>query len=371
MNKKFLSVILFSALMVGTAGTFTSCKDYDDDIESLDNRVSAVEKLVSDLQAKIDAGSVITGVDKTEDGIVIKLSNGESYPIKNGTNGTNAPVWSIVKDANGDYWWAKDDVQTEFPARGEKGEPGDGAAGQDAKTIYYYPGTEETGKLHGQAEAGYWVKVTEEKGKDPLYEVQTTKWLPEGTLSAVWNTKDETLTLGNMKDENGKLVEKTISLTTKLKALVFIPELYEDGVEAAKYKYANGNFIEAEKNGIGGKDDHEVAYVIKKGTSATDWITLKDATKRTYWMPSISAMYYHMNPLNAKLKDIEWQFLAATPEYVTTKANPAVVTPIFQNAGKTIDGERMYATYKLSVEDLKKGNLSTPGKDKYISIAAL
>ena len=64
MNKKFLSVILFSALMVGTAGTFTSCKDYDDDIESLDNRVSAVEKLVSDLQAKIDAGSVITGVTK-------------------------------------------------------------------------------------------------------------------------------------------------------------------------------------------------------------------------------------------------------------------------------------------------------------------
>ena len=243
MNKKFLSVILFSALMVGTAGTFTSCKDYDDDIESLDNRVSAVEKLVSDLQAKIDAGSVITGVDKTEDGIVIKLSNGESYPIKNGTNGTNAPVWSIVKDANGDYWWAKDNVQTEFPARGEKGEPGNGSAGQDAKTIYYYPGTEETGKLHGQAEAGYWVKVTEEKGKDPLYEVQTTKWLPEGTLSAVWNTKDETLTLGNMKDENGKLVEKTISLTTKLKALVFIPDLYEDGVEATKYKYDRGQHL--------------------------------------------------------------------------------------------------------------------------------
>ena len=61
MNKEFLSVILFSALMVGIAGAFTSCKDYDDDIESLDNRVSAVEKLVSDLQAKIDAGSVITG----------------------------------------------------------------------------------------------------------------------------------------------------------------------------------------------------------------------------------------------------------------------------------------------------------------------
>lgn len=132
--------------------------------------------------------------------------------------------------------------------------------------------------------------------------------------------KDETLTLGNMKDENGKLVEKTISLTTKLKALVFIPDLYEDGVEATKYKYANGDFIEAEKKGISGsKDDHGIDYVIKVGTSATNWIALKDANKRTYWMPSTSAMYYHLNPLNAKLKDIEWKFLAATPEYVTTK----------------------------------------------------
>ena len=38
MNKKFLSVILFSALMVGTAGTFTSCKDYDDDIMACRSR---------------------------------------------------------------------------------------------------------------------------------------------------------------------------------------------------------------------------------------------------------------------------------------------------------------------------------------------
>ena len=42
MNKKFLSVILFSALMVGTAGTFTSCKDYDDDIENLQGQIDMV-----------------------------------------------------------------------------------------------------------------------------------------------------------------------------------------------------------------------------------------------------------------------------------------------------------------------------------------
>ena len=39
MNKKFLSVILFSALMVDTAGTCTSCKDYDDDIKDLQEQI--------------------------------------------------------------------------------------------------------------------------------------------------------------------------------------------------------------------------------------------------------------------------------------------------------------------------------------------
>jgi hypothetical protein len=33
MNKKFLSAILFGALMVSSTGTFVSCKDYDDDRE--------------------------------------------------------------------------------------------------------------------------------------------------------------------------------------------------------------------------------------------------------------------------------------------------------------------------------------------------
>ena len=43
MNKKFLSVILFSALMVGTAGTFTSCKDYDDDIDQIINELTGIK----------------------------------------------------------------------------------------------------------------------------------------------------------------------------------------------------------------------------------------------------------------------------------------------------------------------------------------
>ena len=32
MRKKYLSALLFGALLFASAGTFTSCKDYDDDI---------------------------------------------------------------------------------------------------------------------------------------------------------------------------------------------------------------------------------------------------------------------------------------------------------------------------------------------------
>ena len=61
MNKKFLSAILFGALMVTSTGTFVSCKDYDDEIKELQGQVSSlatksdVEAKLTQLQAAIDA----------------------------------------------------------------------------------------------------------------------------------------------------------------------------------------------------------------------------------------------------------------------------------------------------------------------------
>ena len=77
MNKKFLSVILFSALMLGTAGTFTSCKDYDDDIKdlqgqldkkaSLDELNSKVSTLESSIaEAKTAAAAAKTAADEAK-----------------------------------------------------------------------------------------------------------------------------------------------------------------------------------------------------------------------------------------------------------------------------------------------------------------
>ena len=69
MNKKFLSAILFGALMVTSTGTFVSCKDYDDDIENLQSQInnlatkSDVEAKLSQLQAALNAAQAETSAN--------------------------------------------------------------------------------------------------------------------------------------------------------------------------------------------------------------------------------------------------------------------------------------------------------------------
>ena len=61
MRKKYLSALLFGALLVTSAGTFTSCKDYDDDIKNLQEQIDEratleeLQKQISTMQADVDA----------------------------------------------------------------------------------------------------------------------------------------------------------------------------------------------------------------------------------------------------------------------------------------------------------------------------
>lgn len=54
MRKKYLSALLFGALLFASAGTFTSCKDYDDDIANLQDQIDrkgSLEELQNQLTA--------------------------------------------------------------------------------------------------------------------------------------------------------------------------------------------------------------------------------------------------------------------------------------------------------------------------------
>lgn len=53
MTKKFLNAVLCGALTL-CVGTFSSCKDYDDDIDGLDNRLTTVEETTKKLQQQVE-----------------------------------------------------------------------------------------------------------------------------------------------------------------------------------------------------------------------------------------------------------------------------------------------------------------------------
>ena len=71
MRKKYLSALLFGALLFASAGTFTSCKDYDDDINNLQSQITANADAIKALQDLVNNGDYVTKVAKNADGNLV------------------------------------------------------------------------------------------------------------------------------------------------------------------------------------------------------------------------------------------------------------------------------------------------------------
>ena len=183
MNKKLKFIIAGVAIVAGLASA-VSCKDYSKDLDDLSVKVTNLESKIAALENEIKAGSVITAVNKTSDGIEIVLSNGQKHVItngkdgangKDGTNGTNGKdgdngtVWTIGDDG----FWYKDGEKTEFKAVGTNG-----TNGKDGDSIVW---KFEDGKL-----------VEYKNGEKTGEVVDIVK---PGTLTAVWDAEKGILTL--------------------------------------------------------------------------------------------------------------------------------------------------------------------------------
>ena len=99
MNKKFLSAILFGALMVTSTGTFVSCKDYDDDIDNLQGQIDANKAGIEELKKLIGEGDYVTNVTKDGDNIVVSFKNAGDKTIE-----LTDEVGSICKVENGELY---------------------------------------------------------------------------------------------------------------------------------------------------------------------------------------------------------------------------------------------------------------------------
>ena len=112
-----------------SAGTFTSCKDYDDDINNLQEQVDGVKSQIADLESKINDGKWITNIADAEGGFTITFSDNSSYTIVNGKDGadgadgaagTPGTQWTISEDG----YWVCDGEKTDVKAVGQDGKDG-------------------------------------------------------------------------------------------------------------------------------------------------------------------------------------------------------------------------------------------------------
>lgn len=367
MNKKFVGALLLGSLIMA-GGTFTGCSDYDDDINSVNERVDEVRSTLEALQTKVNEGATITSVEPTDNGVKVTLSDGKTFELTNGKDGADGTTWEIGEDG----YWYKNGIKTDYQAigkDGEKGEQGEqGPAGPQgpqgepgtpgssvAGGIYYYPGTE------GEFE-GFWVKVEIDAEGNRTETNSGVAWTNPvaGGVSVVWDIYSETLTVDGV--EEGTVV---INLSRILKALVFAPELYLDGVEATKYEYLDGNYVTLEGQVAGDYFDELKGEVVRYNIPDLN----RPVAAGAYTIGSKDEVVYHMNPSSAAEDDYSYKFLYDNPEYISTRANGAGVTVNYLDKVKE-DGD-LKVTYQLESPELLASKGGEHTESSNISVMAL
>lgn len=288
MKKHLIKLAAFS-LLAGTPLTWIGCSDYDDDIDSLNKRLDETNASLSELRALIEAGSVITDVQSTEGGVVIKLSNGESYTLTNGKDGqagADAAVWTIGKDG----YWYKNDEKTEFLAQGPKGDKGDkGEQGEQGK-----PGTPGTPGTPGEScdcvTFDYYVP-----GADGYFDIYNNgqfkedtqlKWKADNNgITAMLN--GNTLKLSGVEGAEGDV---EILLGAQLGSIEFVPDVMSSEIA---YPTTTDEFY------------HIATYL-----SESKFKSNKEFIPQTDWDKSNEVkMVYRMNPTNAYVENAAALFI--------------------------------------------------------------
>ena len=283
MKKKFYGALLVGSLFL--AGGMVSCSDYDDDINSLNERVDALEKTVAELQKAIEAGAVITNVESTENGVKVTLSDGKTFEVKNGANGADGKPGSVVTIDKEGYWCIDGIRQTDengnpYKAQGEKGEAGEpGKPGEDGKDGCWYVPNED----------GYWHKQYYNEEGTVVDEATDQKWTPsaEESVRVVYDPVNGCLQISNAVDmEEGQVIN--IPITSNLKSLAVIPYILDEDTKYPMAFFYNIMGYET-KAEVG---DATAKYVVASSTNAK--------------------VHYRLNPANANTQDWEWSMIDRT-----------------------------------------------------------
>ena len=140
MKKLPIIMLLMSSLLA--SGCMYDDLEIRNQLDEMDDRVSKLENMVQSMNSDIDGlqrivealenNVTIDKVVKGKDGYAIYFSNGEIAEIKDGSNGTNAPVISVKQDEDGLWYWTSDGEWLIVDGEKIRAEGVDGEKGDDA-----------------------------------------------------------------------------------------------------------------------------------------------------------------------------------------------------------------------------------------------
>ena len=327
MNKKFLSVALFGALLVASAGTFTSCKDYDDDIDAVNGRIDELVKSLSDLQTQV--GGFVKSVDYNESTGVLTVvgADNKSHTY---TVGKALPSYTLEVTADGKVILKKDGTTVstgdiKFPTI-----PTPAPAFDPSKLTI---GTDGVIKYDGSA---------------------TGVTIPKSTSGTMVAIKDGDATIGYTITMGQESAQFYVVDAMPLKGLVIKPECYVGGIPSvlssnvAYTKWTTG------------------AYDMTRPSKDGETYSIVANTPVTYITPQIWA-YYHMNPASVTMNQIAaMSFISDDKEYypVSRASQLAPVANLEKSSVETVDNQR----YLKVAMDAKAENIAGAGK---VSVYAL
>ncbi|MBO5380852.1 MAG: hypothetical protein J6A40_03940 [Bacteroides sp.] len=277
MNKKFLNAILLGALILGSTGTFTSCKDYDDDINAIEGRLDSLEELTSSItQMKSDIAAA-----KSE------AQNALSQAQKGITDAQAA-----LKKA--------EDALKEAEASAD-------AAEVEALKAEIASLKNKISELEGT--------ISDSEGK--LKDLTALEEKIEQVESALAGKADKS-ELTSIANEIAKLKEEVkAAVGTELSSLTFIPTAYVDGVEAIVFGSFEYNALTMTK--LNSKDENYTK-----------------ANTATVVNPAVYAEY-HVSPSTITLDQLKDKLsfdVLANSDYYSTRAAASkdfAVTPTFES----------------------------------------
>ena len=318
MRKKYLSALLFGALLFASAGTFTSCKDYDDDISNLQEQVDGVKADLEDLQAQISAGKWITNVAAIEGGFTVTFSDGQSFNIVNGQDGADGaagaagtPGTQITIGEDG-YWYFD----------GEKSE-------------YLAAINEETGKTNVPyiAEDGYWYFFNEEG------EAVKSEYKAVGAAYAVAANGGYNLYLPN---EEG-VMNDAIFLPGAAAAINSMTAELRDNDKPADNLFSINYYVFAPAS-------DKVAEDWNKGIAAWEKLTGTKVTTNKYILSSADKIGLRIDPVNVDAADIDFILINSKNE---TLSGVTLTPTEYKDYVTTTRAAYGNGLYELSMEPME------------------